>query len=189
MTSNSPEVLCPHGAAIRETLAGSRCGHEKKTVQRDIPNRKRHSSSNRLHDLLMSNMAIQKRNAKTRSRGWVVLFFVISFVLGNLLHSQLPVTGFAQANEAYASSVDQGAAMQMKIHLPGRHGPDGELPGQAHNQFANCAAADGCSLCGPVQTMDAARPNTLLMPAAPARQDGISSRTSAPPLRPPIFQA
>lgn len=137
----------------------------------------------------MSRMAIQKRNAKTRPRRWVVLFFVISFVLGNLLHSQLPVTGFARANEAYASSVKQGAAMQMKVHLSGRHGPDGKLSGQAHNQFANCVAADGCSLCGPVQTMDAAHPDTLLMLAAPARQAGMSSRTSAPPLRPPIFLA
>jgi hypothetical protein len=157
-----------------------------KTVQRDIPDQKRHHTSYRIHGPLMSRMAIQKRNAKARQRGWVVLFFVITFVLGNLLHSQLPAAGSAQA---YASSVEQGAAMQMKVHLSGRHGPDGKLPGQAHNQFANCAAADGCSLCGPVQTMDAAHPDALLMLAAPARQAGMSSRTSAPPLRPPIFQA
>jgi hypothetical protein len=134
----------------------------------------------------MSRVAIQKRNTNARSRRWVVLFFVVSFVLGNLLHSQLPVTGSAQA---YANSVEQVAAMQMKVHLSGRHGPDGEIPGQAHNQLANCAAADGCSLCGPVQTMDAAHPDALLMPVAPVRQAGMSSRTSAPPLRPPIFQA
>ena len=137
----------------------------------------------------MSRMAIQKRNINTRSRRWVVLFFFVSFVLGSLPHSALPITGSVQANEAYACSVKHGAAMQMKVHLPGRHGPDGELPGQARNQFANCAAADGCSLCGTVQTMDVAHPNTILMPAAPARPAGMSSHTSAPPLRPPISQA
>ena len=135
----------------------------------------------------MSRMAIQKRNAKARPRGWVVLCFVVSFVLGSLLHSALPITGSVQANEAYASSVEQGAAMQMKIHLSGRHGPDGKLPGQTHNQFADCAG--GCGLCGPVHTVDVAHPNTLLMPAGPARQAGMPSRTTAPLLRPPIFQA
>ncbi|MDP1701900.1 MAG: hypothetical protein Q8L53_13190 [Aestuariivirga sp.] len=83
-------------------------------------------------------MAIQKRNSNARLRGWVVLFFVITFVLGNLLHSQLPAAGSAQA---YASSVEQ----------------DGELPGQAHNQSVRELRgrsppkynSDACGTCPP----------------------------------------
>lgn len=135
----------------------------------------------------MSRLTIHERNTKCQARCWVVMLFAVFSIVGSLFHSELPVTGFAQTNEAYASSVKQGAAMQMKVHLPGRHAPDGKLPGQTHNQFADCAG--GCGPCGPVHTVDVAHPNTLLMPAGPARQAGMPSRTTAPLLRPPIFQA
>ncbi len=135
----------------------------------------------------MSRMTIQKRDAKARPKRWVVLFFVVSFVLGSLFHSGSSVTGSAQANEAHASSGQLGDATQMKVHLPGRHASGGKLPGQVHSQITDCAG--GCGLCGPVQTVDIARPQALLMPEGPARQAGMSPHTTAPPLRPPIFQA
>ena len=137
----------------------------------------------------MSTLTIHKRNTKCRPRRWMVMLFAVFFIVGSLFHSELPIAGATQANESYASSGQDRDTLFMETHLPGRHAPGGKLPVQAHNQFADCAGAAGCGLCGPVQNVDEARPKALLMPAAPARQTGISSRTSAPPLRPPIFQA
>lgn len=126
---------------------------------------------------------------KARLRQWVVMFFTVFFIVGSLLHSELPIAGSVQANEPYASSGQDGDTPLMETHMPGRHAPDGKLPGQVHYQFADCAGAGGCGLCGPVQTVDIARPKALLMPAGLPRHAGVSSRTTAPPLRPPIFQA
>ena len=126
---------------------------------------------------------------KARLRHWVVMFITVFFIVGSLLHSELPIAGSPQANQPYAHSGQDGVTPLMETHMPGHHAPGGKLPGQAHNQFANCAAAGGCGLCGPVQTVNVAHPKTLLMPARPTRQAGMSSRTTAPPLRPPIFQA
>jgi hypothetical protein len=137
----------------------------------------------------MSRLSIHDWNAKAQPRRWVVMFFAFFFLVGSLLHSELPISGSAQANEPFASSGQDGDTPLMETHMLGRHAPGDKLPGQAHNQFANCAAAGGCGLCGPVQTVDVARPKTLLMPARPTRPAGMSSRTTAPPLRPPIFQA
>jgi hypothetical protein len=117
------------------------------------------------------------------------MLFAIFFIVGSLLHSELPIAGSPQANQPYAHSGQDGVTPLMETHMPGHHAPGGKLPGQVHNQFANCAATGGCGLCGPVQTMDAALPKALPIPAGPAHQAGMSSRTTAPPLRPPIFQA
>lgn len=125
---------------------------------------------------------------KVRLKHWVVMFFAVFFIVGSLFHSELPIAGAAQANESYASFGQDRDTLLMETHMLGRHAPGGKLPGQAHNQFADCAATGGCGLCGPVQTVDEALPKALPMPAGPAHQAGISSRTTVPPLRPPIFQ-
>lgn len=126
---------------------------------------------------------------KARLRHWVVMFITVFFIVGSLFHSELPIAGASQANESYASSDQDRDTLLMETHMLGRHAPGGKLPGQTHNQFADCAATGGCGLCGPVQTMDAALPKALPIPAGPAHQAGMSSRITAPPLRPPIFQA
>lgn len=137
----------------------------------------------------MSRLTVHERNAEGQAKRWTILFLAILFIVGSLIHSGLPIAGSAQANEPFSISGQNSDISFTQVHMPGRHAPGGKLPMQGHFQFANCVGAGGCGHCGPVQTVEAVRPETLLMPAGSARPARMSPHITTPPLRPPILQA